>query len=308
MSNYTKENLIQIPPSAVPAGTLAIKIGDEIFTPGNIRISSGGATEYYKCTSVDTVNKTWTGYKAVLTDGAYSFEESETTGLTYGLGYTPVVNKIYTGDALVQIQKLYNKMIIPTEGQVFFDELSNLDRWDNSGLAIVQDDNRDVIEMNNNGQRKYAKITTDPGVPLGKSPRTMSFWFKQFEAIHNGFVAVGYGKGNSYYAYFDWGLMDGYPVMTAYGYDNFQTSSGLITDSNWHHSLVTFNGRYVYQYLDGQQIWTWDAPDINTQWDCIFLGDPWNTYYPNARFADFYIYNRVLSSDEIQQLFNAKTV
>ena len=31
MSNYTKENLIPIPPAAVPAGTLAIKVGDEIF-------------------------------------------------------------------------------------------------------------------------------------------------------------------------------------------------------------------------------------------------------------------------------------
>ena len=42
MSNYTKENLIAIPPTAVPAGTLAIKVGDEIFTPGNIKIGSGG--------------------------------------------------------------------------------------------------------------------------------------------------------------------------------------------------------------------------------------------------------------------------
>ena len=51
MSNYTKKNLIPIPPAAVPAGTLAIKVGDEIFTPGNIKI--GQSMDFYKCASVD---------------------------------------------------------------------------------------------------------------------------------------------------------------------------------------------------------------------------------------------------------------
>ncbi|MBR2372736.1 MAG: hypothetical protein IKA87_00735, partial [Lentisphaeria bacterium] len=69
---------------------------------GGIKINNIGAAEYYKCTSVDTVNKTWTGYKAVLTDGVYSFEESETTGLTYGAGYSPVVGSVYSDEALVK--------------------------------------------------------------------------------------------------------------------------------------------------------------------------------------------------------------
>ena len=33
MSNYTKDNLIPLTHDSVPKGTLAIKIGDEIFTP-----------------------------------------------------------------------------------------------------------------------------------------------------------------------------------------------------------------------------------------------------------------------------------
>ena len=50
MSNYTNENLINVPSSNVPAGTLAMKVGDNIFTAGNVVI--GGSTDFYKCAAV----------------------------------------------------------------------------------------------------------------------------------------------------------------------------------------------------------------------------------------------------------------
>jgi hypothetical protein len=40
MANYTKENLIAVPPTSVPVGTLAIKVGDEIFTTGKVIIGT----------------------------------------------------------------------------------------------------------------------------------------------------------------------------------------------------------------------------------------------------------------------------
>lgn len=91
MSNYTKENLIAVPPTSVPVGTLAIKVGDVIFTPGNIKI--GQSMEFYKCASVDTVNKTWTGYKAVLKNGFYTITDEQKT-LEYS-SFTPEVGKVY---------------------------------------------------------------------------------------------------------------------------------------------------------------------------------------------------------------------
>lgn len=54
MSNYTNENLINVPASNVPAGTLAMKVGDNIFTAGNVVISSSGGSgggEIYLCVS-----------------------------------------------------------------------------------------------------------------------------------------------------------------------------------------------------------------------------------------------------------------
>ena len=41
-----------------------------------------GSMDFYKCASVDTSAKTWTGYKAVLSSGIYSFEKTPTAGLS----------------------------------------------------------------------------------------------------------------------------------------------------------------------------------------------------------------------------------
>ena len=57
--------------------------------------------DFYKCASVDTTAKTWTGYLAVLEDGAYSFETNVTEGLTFGGGFTPVVGNVYDAEALM---------------------------------------------------------------------------------------------------------------------------------------------------------------------------------------------------------------
>ena len=44
---------------------------------------------------------TWNGYKAVLVDGYYTFEETLTKGLTYGNGFIPEIDKVYDGEAMV---------------------------------------------------------------------------------------------------------------------------------------------------------------------------------------------------------------
>jgi hypothetical protein len=53
------------------------------------------------------VPKTWDGYKAVLIDGVYSFEETLTTGLTYGTSYVPVVGGIYSADTVIRVSGIY---------------------------------------------------------------------------------------------------------------------------------------------------------------------------------------------------------
>ena len=61
MSNYTNENLIN-----VPARTLAVKVGDTIFTAGSVVIGQGGDTDYYAYTYVSSNSSMpWKGRKAL---------------------------------------------------------------------------------------------------------------------------------------------------------------------------------------------------------------------------------------------------
>jgi hypothetical protein len=66
----------------------------------------GGSTssmKFYKCASVDTTNKTWTGYELILQDGKYSISTVLTSSLQYST-VTPVVGSVYSQDALITVK------------------------------------------------------------------------------------------------------------------------------------------------------------------------------------------------------------
>lgn len=88
-----------------------IKSGVTIFNVAGTyegESTGGSSAEYYKCASVDTEAKTWSGCKAVFdsTAGTWSFESDVTAGLAY-TSVTPVVGVIYTIDALVTVASVY---------------------------------------------------------------------------------------------------------------------------------------------------------------------------------------------------------
>ena len=63
--------------------------------------------EFFKCASINTETHKWSGYKAILTNGIYSFSDTLTNDLPYGDGFTPVVNEIYDRNALIHVADLY---------------------------------------------------------------------------------------------------------------------------------------------------------------------------------------------------------
>ena len=89
--------------------TLVAKHPDGTFSEIGSGSSGGTSAEYYKCASVDTSAKTWTGYKAVFDSaaGTWSFESGVTEGLTY-TSVTPEIGGIYSADALVIVSLLYS--------------------------------------------------------------------------------------------------------------------------------------------------------------------------------------------------------
>jgi hypothetical protein len=260
--------------------------------------------EFYKCTSVNTSSKTWMGKRAVFSGGIYHFAEVITKGLTY-TDIVPEVGGIYANGTNVCVAYLNTGF---PEGYVFFDALSSSDGWTMNGATVVQDDNRTVFQtVNDWGEAQSAVITTDPGVPLGNAPRSLSFWFKRTGTNENTWCGIGYGYswGNQRIA---WGLVNDYPGLTYWGHDYFQSEYGLMTDTLWHHVVVTFDGKISKCYVDSSLLWTWESGEINTSWEYINVGDPWEGYQSNGRYADYYIYPRVLQSFEITQLYEARTV
>jgi hypothetical protein len=109
----------QIPSDTYLTGTQYIA-GDENLIPENIAEGvsifgvegthsggGGGSMDFYKCVSVDREGKKWSGYKAVLNSGEYSFEESVTADLRFN-AVVPKAGKIYTADALAVIEYLFD--------------------------------------------------------------------------------------------------------------------------------------------------------------------------------------------------------
>lgn len=305
MSNYTKENLIAVPPTSVPAGTLALKVGDLIFTPGNIRI--GQATEFYKCASVDTVNKTWTGFRAVLTDGVYSFEGAATEGLTYGNGLTPVVDSIYDAEALVYVNRLWLGAAALTEGLVIHAPLQYRAETAETGQAMTYPGNNctfgnvsGVACVTLSGSAKNSVNIDSSGIVINTNPMTLACWIRYSE--------------NYFEDYFGWPEWNGYQliigrnsgnVLFVYGAEKWGSdySNTTVTDNQWHHYCLTWDGDALEHilYFDGQPIMT------QTETNGPRAGDGTATYMyiysgHETSYADFRLYNRTLTPEEVALL------
>ena len=250
----------------------------------------------------EPTEKIWSGYKTVKVDGFYTFEETLTTGLSYDL-MTPSIGNIYNSDASAKIASLLTAF--PETGLTFSNELSSADGWRFSGAEIVQDDNRPVFQTS--GGTTYAVWEEDPGVPLQSSPRTMSFWYKR-TADNTGWCGIGYGTSGGD-SRFTASFRDNYPGVTLWADDYFQSSVGLIPENTWHHYVYTYDGKDVVTlYVDTEKVWEWSTGTTNTRWQYIHVGDPWESYANTGRFADLNIYDRILESYEITQLYNHRTV
>ena len=301
MSNYTKENLIQIPPSAVPAGTLAIKVGNEIFTPGNIRIASGGET-FYKCTSVDTINKTWSGYKAVLTDGVYTFEDTVTAGLIYGAGFTPNIGNIYPDGALLTVKSVWTGKY--PEDVFIYASLSSpyYEVGDGGVQTIIGDINYGVqhdgslcaffdnavgsIELPAVPEIFTASVNIVPVSGVGAVLFIGTDGFGTMSGIHINAdnATMDFQKGSEAYGTFDIGDLIGHR----------------------HCYILRRNGNVWTVFVDGvKKIEIQHTPSISSREHYIYLGGIASEYGPEGRYAmtgyfsDFRYYSRALSDDEI---------
>lgn len=73
---------------------------------------TGGTAKYYKCVSVDTANKTWSGYELVYNEaGYYELSDVITENLTYS-GFIPAVDGIYSADCTIEVSNFYQGFLL----------------------------------------------------------------------------------------------------------------------------------------------------------------------------------------------------
>lgn len=362
MSNYTKDNLLAIAKEDVPVGSLAIKVGDEVFP---LTIGKGGSADFYKCAAVHgpqkvtyinvsgagtaavngdyektsftsgtggevwkhrtadyyyyeyegywcihsdyntfgesalyytwdgnewhpgydygtdsptgaspaptvsrrtetldaDVPKTWDGYKAVLTDGVYMFEDTVTEGLTYGNGYTPTVKKIYNGDATIAVSKVWKGNAFDTSDSLFaIDASKGVNDLVSGGSPTIFGDGQEVL-INGEFCFDYARALD---YTIGASMSALQDFTIEMDytitSNRTGFLGFcGNKKSWSTMCFcIQWGRSGYRPAM--FWNDYFDTTTGgaehpdWINDGKYHHVAMVRRGDVIKLYSDGISI------------------------------------------------------
>ena len=371
MSNYTNQNLINVPSSKVPAGTLAMKVGQNIFTAGHviIQISSSGtqdlaayvvqsnsgvlyarklkfngaeasdsqtvellsdssvmifntghqepqggstpgsSTDFYKCTYVSSDSSmTWSGRKAVLNAGAYSFQSDSTEGLIYS-AFRPQIDLIYDSSCLIKAQLFQG---IPLQGLVFYHPLSRSLQILPTGQQIttvgspsfIQDSGINCCQFNGGSYIKLSDLST---LPTGSTARTMSFWMKvaQF-AGQDDYGYVGYGSAQAATWFVVISRSTGL-VLSLYQTD-ILVSSEYTPLNTWLNVVITCTSSNVKVYINGTLRAQSAISSLNTNpYGLLTLGA---TAYSSSdiqkllvgKLSAVRIYNRTLTQTQITSL------
>lgn len=311
MSNYISENLISIPSSAVPAGTLAIKIGNDVFLAGSA--STGKSMDFYKCSSVETSNSTWTGHLASVSDstGIWYFASDSTSGLPFDR-ITPVVGGVYDASCTFQV-KNYNTGI-PEQGLIFYLPLDeDPGSTDKKGNALSFRGSSNIIYGQTVQGISCAQFGYDAGILgpdfysiLPNNPNTQ-FTISAWVSLPDVMACIGIGDRNATSKAYDGLRMQNGNWQVHAGRDSSEAFH-ITAPTGFQHILMTFANSvvklYVNNTLSGQGSY------YNSS------GNPFNNmsmYKPNLYFgtdsgvdpsyvAAFRIYNRMLDSTQISAL------
>ena len=269
-----------------------------------VSLVGGGNGDFYKCASVNTSNQTWTGYKAILVNGAYNFQQTVTSGLSYGDGFIPIVDKIYTDGALAIISGLYSGLPI---ADIFDATLTSSQTV--SGETIIVFDGNVSFNVTQNG---IAGAYLDYGClkyPLTDIPSafTLAGWIK---TSGSGGFLLAIGKDGYSSAVGLWIDYSGY-VHIEYGTGG-ESPYSVDMSGAWHHFALT-KSEAVTMYIDGIQRITGTNPSLNVTEKAVYIGgirrsgEDAADYVVPGYYSTVRLYSRVLSSTEIASLASEYT-
>lgn len=136
--------------TATPDGTAEVIDNIGLFATGMDEpayeggTTGGGSCKYYKCASVDTTAKTWSGYELILQEGVYSVSDVVTEGLSYS-GFEPLVDRIYSADGMLEVSSFYQgfQLVSPTDMTS-----EENDEWVITASGYLNSDTRPYLAFN----------------------------------------------------------------------------------------------------------------------------------------------------------------
>jgi hypothetical protein len=161
-----------------------------------------------------------------------------------------------------------------------------------------------ALQVNGTDQRVDAP---DPGL-IGNVPQSVSVWFNQDTRANKGMVAYGDdGDGHRFEVLVHSGVFAGH--FWGGGYDTI-AGGPPYTTNEWHHGVITYDGKTVRSYLDGRFGNQADlALDIREGPLHLGSGEPdggfINFAYFNGRVDDVGLWNRELNPDEVEAIYSA---
>lgn len=312
-----EENLIAYN-GTLKKGQRLVKVGNSFmpvgvggaFEPGSG--SSSGLTEcttakFYKCTSVDTANKTWSGYELILTDGVYTVSETLTEGLCYS-AVTPVIGSVYSQDALIKVGMFYSGF--PMEGLVFYAPLTKASTVAETG-QILSHTGTLTYGVNDGLPSAYFDGSSYFSLPFttNTDSLTESIWLKVDSNASYGYL-IAFHQENS--GRFSIVLQnDGVYFSAQDGNDSYAIKAQSIDSvTAWHHICVVRNGNVWAIYIDGiksaEKTFSY-SPASATRYYGRAVWTDYDRKNWHGWMAGIRSYNRALTQDEITALANEFT-
>ena len=261
-------------------------------------LSGGISAEYYKCASVDTEAKTWSGYKAVQQEnGGYTFEETVTTGLTYTT-ITPVVDSIYSADCMILVGYMVpaDTAEIPTADLFYYLPLKT-DIVTDTGATTYADTGTLTFTTEQGIQcalfdgSQFLRTTN----VTNQNNMTVSFWAKKTISDYGAVI----GNGVNFQVYLENNVFAINVNSTGNSVDGIDTMV-------WHHYAVTRSGNDWTFYVDGVKLAIKTINDsINVEGNYMRIGNHgYSSSYGrlHAYLTSLRIYYATLNESEIMAL------
>lgn len=340
MSNYTSENLIDVKPSQIPAGTLAVKIGEDVFTAGSVTVGE----------------EVTAGYFAKDGDDLKFYPAGSQTGEIVSeimIADTGKEEPQYEGGSGPSMN-FYKCASVDTSNSTWSGHLANIS--DSTGIWYFSSDSTSLtydrltpvvgsvydggcsfqvvkykVFIPSNGLVLYAPLSTSHseteegtsiistgtishseyhGIPCAvcSSTRLMTTF-----PVANGspFTYSFWASAEEVGYIFSVGSNNGYLMMDSSRYLYYGSSYVLPTGyaplSDFQHYLITYDGTSLSLYNNGALLTSVFANSLYSSTDFALCGLTYNSssqYQFTGYTAAHRVYNRVLDSTEISALAN----